>query len=407
MEKNIKENAGFYAMGIIAVIIAVLGITANTVYAHSGGYALGVGLVAIAFLFECFIFGISPKIVKTRTKGILFFTSYILTIYTILFIFGDLAKVKVYKSLYSGGVYVSKLQPLGVFALVFEVSCLILTVFFVARMILNLFGKEFKFYEKMLGTTVVRYQERDVLEIDVPPKDTDKLVASAKKALGHDEKLENAIENAKPESNQKIKTPEIRNAIGNKNLKDETNIPKKNINDLETSVPLTSGKAEYQTSESEINDGYYDFESADETVSLAEKLFMGNENDIPTDDETEREKYTEETTKIDNGNDPICFEMQSESNENVVAADSEIEVDDTQADNESENELQVDVENYEENETGELYADTHDVGEVLSDKEFHEDIRRDGISNRITDQVENPDDYIYGMFDYDTDTDDE
>lgn len=397
-------------MGIIAIIIAVLGITANTVYAHSGGYALGAGLVAVAFLFECFVFAISPKLAKTRTKGILFFTAYILTIYVILFIFGDLASIKVYQSTYINGVYESKLQPFGVFALIFEISCLILTVFFVARMILNLFGKEFKLYEKILGTTVLRYKERESVEIDVPQKDTDKLIASAKRMLGHDEKLTNALENAKTEEfDDKHKPSHIPDRIENPPKEKKKNIPKKDaVDEKDKSVKLEDSKdekLEITNNVPELNDDYDDFSYSDEEdITLAEKLFATGDSDALSEEHTSYE---------------VNENNESEENEKIYvdSSDSEVVVTENYSQNTSEddihsqeeivseNESQESFENYDISGTGELYADTHDVGGVLTDSEIHADVRKDGISNRITDQVENPDDDIYALFDYDSDDD--
>lgn len=397
-------------MGIIAIIIAVLGITANTVYAHSGGYALGAGLVAVAFLFECFVFAISPKLAKTRTKGILFFTAYILTIYVILFIFGDLASIKVYQSTYINGVYESKLQPFGVFALIFEISCLILTVFFVARMILNLFGKEFKLYEKILGTTVLRYKERESVEIDVPQKDTDKLIASAKRLLGHDDKLTNALENAKTEEfDEKHKHSHVPDRIENPPKEKKKNIPKKDaVDEKDNSVKLEDSKdekLEITNNVPELNDDYDDFSYSDEEdISLAEKLFATGDSDALSEEDTSYEvnanNENEKNEKIyvdSSDNEVLVTENYSQNtSENDILSQAEIV---------SENESQERFENYDISGTGELYADTHDVGGVLTDAEIHADVRKDGISNRITDQVENPDDDIYALFDYDSDDD--
>lgn len=413
MEKNIKENAGFYSMGIIAIIIAVLGITANTVYAHSGGYALGAGLVAVAFLFECFVFAISPKLAKTRTKGILFFTAYILTIYVILFIFGDLASVKVYQSVYTKGVYESKLQPLGVFALIFEISCLILTVFFIARMILNLFGKEFKLYEKILGTTVLRYKERECVEIDIPQKDTDKLIASAKRSLGHDDKLTNALENAKTEEfDGKHKPSNIPDRIENPPKEKKKNSPKTDaVDGKDNSVKSEDSKDEkLEITENvpELNDDYDNFSCSDEEdISLAEKLFATSDSDALNEENTSYEaNENEENTESEENEKIYVDSLDSEVVVTENYSQNKIE-DDTHSQEEivSENEMQESFENYDISGTGELYADTHDVGGVLTDAEIHADVRKDGISNRITDQVENPDDDIYALFDYDSDDD--
>lgn len=395
MEKHIKENAGFYAMGIIAIIIAVLGITANTIYSHSGGYALGAGLVAVAFLFECFVFSISPKLVKTRTKGILLFTASILTIYTILFIFGDLANIRVYKSVYTDGLYSSKLQPFGVFALVFEVFCLILTVFFVSRMLLNLFGKEFKLYEKLLGTTVLRYKERDKVELDLPQKDTDKLVASAKRALGHDDKLTKAIENAKPEEeDSKNKTPLVRN-VNEKRINDV----KKNSTSNESVVNerITASVEITENGQAESDNEYLNFDYEDETLVSAERFF--SENNVSVDDKDASENKTDESLQ----NDELLSAPLIVSEDEKELSNDEVQDNENESVDTAEIQPQTDEINYDVSGTGELYADSNDVGGVLSEFEIHEDIRKDGVSNRITEQVENPDDDIYGLFDYDSD----
>ena len=62
MEKKLKENVGFYAMGILAVIIAVLSITANVLCKKTGGYALGAGICLVVLLCEFFVFAMSPRI---------------------------------------------------------------------------------------------------------------------------------------------------------------------------------------------------------------------------------------------------------------------------------------------------------------------------------------------------------
>lgn len=397
MEKNVKENASFYALGIIAIIIAVLGITANTIYSHSGGYALGAGLVAVAFLFECFIFSISPKLVKTRTKGILFFTAAILVIYTILFIFGDLAKVIVYKSIYEDGAFVSKLQSFGVFALVFEVFCLILTVFFVLRMGLNLFGKEFKLYEKILGTNVLRYKERENVVMDVPPKDTEKLIASAKRSLGHDDKLTKAIENAKPEE---VELKHKKHVVHSENLRientDKENIPDKNIRNIRESVSSDNSK----NGQAELVNKIIDESPVSPETVQYENEYDLTENDTQISNETEDIQAETADTPIQNSDIIVVSE-----DETITSDDNAVFDEYNQNNNvvdESDKNTQEDETAYDICGTGELYADAHDVGGVLSGIDIQEDIRIDGISNRITEQVDSPDDDIYALFDYDS-----
>lgn len=420
MEKNIKENAGFYALGIIAIVIATLGITANIIYTHSGGYALGAGLVAVAFLFECFIYAISPKIAKTRAKGMLFFTASILTIYTILFIFGDLAKIKVYRSVYENGVYSSKLQPFGVFALVFEIVCLILTVFFVSRMVLNLFGKEIKFYEKILGTGIVRYKERENIEIDLPQKDTDKLIASAKRGLGGDESVAKSIENASVEDGFSTnKTPLIRESDEGKRKRSqskrlETNSESSNKNEKKDICELDADIGE---------SNYEDFSYDDDELSSAENFFSKNyidregvitfggeysEEDNVQHDDLNTLSTDDEKKNID---EKVVSQESELSNENVIIDENDVTVDELVIKEETLNVNQEPVENEvvdgvssgDVNDAGELYADSNELGGVLSEFEIHDDIRKEGVSNHITEQVENPDDDIYGMFDYDSD----
>lgn len=445
MEKNIRENVGFYAMGIIAIIIAVLGITANTMYTHTGGYALGAGCVAVAFLFECFIFAVSPKIAKTRTKGVLFFTAVILTIYTILFIFGDLAHIKAYKYLYVNGEYVSKLRPLGVFALVFEVICLILTMLLVARMVFNLFGKEFKLYEKILGTTVIRYKERDNVEIDLPPKDTEKLVASAKRALSHDEKLEKAIE-----APEESKTPKLENKTNtvpvkkdnkqtvantvnsNSAVSKKQNITVANGPDRGTySKNFSSGQANTkQTKEnttannnstSENLKSYSEVEE-DETLIMAERLFMGEsivysdtaEGDEPQNssiyNDSDSADYAEFVTPEVNSDEDSFYkadEGNSEQYENseIIATGELIQENVSELGELSVAEVDNSNEDYEEYHSNEVYADTSDVGGVLADNDIREDVRNSVIIHHITEQVDKEEDDIYSFFDYDSDND--
>lgn len=404
MEKNLKENASFYAMGIMAIIIAVLGITANTIYSHAGGYALGAGLVAVAFLFECFVFSISPSLAKTRTKGILFFTAFILTIYTILFIFGDLAKIKVYKSIYENGAFASKLQPLGVFALVFEVVCMILTVFFVARMILNLFGKEFKIYEKILGTTVLRYKERVNVTIDLPEKDTDKLLASAKRALQHDDEKAKVIENAEvSEIEIKNKTPLVRDADERKKEHVERKEQKKTSNNPAVSLSATptndpaNVEIEDNLDFSNVPNGDFENDNLDDA-----KRFFENTNfdDVQSDNkgtcDEEVNSQNEEILNEEENREELVF-----SSQNLTAESLNSPIEDTLENNPSNDESENDATDV--TGTTELYADSNDVGRVLSDVETREDVRNTGVTNRITEQVDSPDDDIYGLFDYDTD----
>lgn len=413
MEKNIKENASFYAMGIMAIIIAVLGITANTIYLHAGGYALGAGLVAVTFLFECFVFSISPRLAKTRTKGILFFTAIILTIYTILFIFGDLAKIKVYKSVYENGGFASKLQPLGVFALIFEVLSMILTVFFVARMILNLFGKEFKLYEKVLGTTVLRYKEREDVVLDLPEKDTDKLLASAQRALQHDDEKAKVIENAETtESDISRKTPLIRDADERKKERVEKKIEQKKIVDnaaVSTNRVEVNNKPEVEldnesdATELDLSNSETENEDFDNAKRFFENsLLDGVQNDTNVNKNVEITPQYAPIVNDATANEEVVATVQNNADE-ILNASIETVDENHISNGEGEVNAEDTGENFDITGVNELYADSNDVGRVLSEVETRGDIRNTGVTNRITEQVDSPDDDIYGLFDYDTD----
>lgn len=371
MDKNIKENASFYAMSLIAIVVAVLGITANSIYSQTGGYALGAGCAVVALVAEFFVFAISPQLTKTRTKGMLFFTSFIVTIYAILFILGDLARIKVYSYVFVGGAYVSKLQGLGKFALVFEIACIVITLLFVARLSLNLFGKEIKPYEKMLGTFVVRRKEVGQIELDLPEKDTAKLVAVAGRAVS-DEKFSKAIANSTQVDDQK--QPIIKDAPNAVKKENPQRVIDISGNALNVQIKSESGTKLEQphkidaVDEVEIcGDNFSEKDISQNVINESSvSALVEPDSDIIDDDSDKQEP---------------CVLSHGE------ISDSQIILDD------------IDLRAYES--TAEVYADSTDVGGVLSDNNVRDDVRTSNIINHITEQVESADDDIYGDFNYD------
>lgn len=350
MDKKIKENAGFYAVGMLSTLIAVLGITANALYVKTEGYALGVGLAIVALICEFFVFAISPAIVKTRTKGNIASSSIIVLIYSIAFVTSDLANVKTYAHVYESGVFVSKLTGFGKFVFAFEILCIVYVALSFLRMLLNLFGKEFKFYEKILGTEVVRYKERNDVVLDLPEKDTDKLITNAKRTLNSNQKLLKALEESEvvKEEPERIKV-----------------------------APKPENKT-VETITSEIEEREERLEQTD------------------TEKETKIENQTEE-------NDVVTYEN---SEENKIENDVNRIESDVENDKDNEEKEQIENENIEEriDENGEipfeLYADSQDVGGVLP-TEPKEDFRNTCLVHHITEQVDNADDDVYNDFDYD------
>lgn len=352
MDSKIKENAGFYAVGILSTIIAILGITANTLYLKTDGYALGVGLSLVALICEFFVFAISPKIVKVRAKGMIASSVILTIVYSVAFIVCDIANVKAYSHVFESGVFVSKLTGFGKFVFAFEILCIVYVVLSGIRMLLNLFGKEFKFYEKILGTEVVRYKEKPELVLDLPEKDTDKLITTAKRTLNSNQKLVKALEESVVEDEPTEEKTEKTQPVENK-------IVREVVEEIEQEEKAIDAISE-QPEEAEEN------------------------SDVPIEQEKPKENVEEDKS-----------EVEETANEN----------DDTQEQVESE-EVQENAETPEENESdeaipSELYADSQDVGGVVNEYEQNEDFRNTCLVHHITEQVENADDDIYNDFDYD------
>ena len=353
MDSKIKENAGFYAVGILSTIIAILGITANTLYLKTDGYALGVGLSLVALICEFFVFAISPKIVKVRAKGMIASSMILTIVYSVAFIVCDIANVKAYSHVFESGVFVSKLTGFGKFVFAFEILCIVYVVLSGIRMLLNLFGKEFKFYEKILGTEVVRYKEKPELVLDLPEKDTDKLITTAKRTLNSNQKLVKALEESVVEDEPTEEKTEKSQPVENK-------IVREVVEEIEQEEKAIESTTDEQTEEAEES------------------------GDVPIEQEKPQENVDEDKS-----------EVEEATNEN----------DYTQEQVESE-EVQENAETPEENESdeaipSELYADSHDVGGVVNEYEQNEDFRNTCLVHHITEQVENADDDIYNDFDYD------
>lgn len=388
MEKKLKENVGFYAMGILAVIIAVLGITANVLCKKTGGYALGAGVCLVVLLCEFFVFAISPTITKTRTKGILFVSSFLIFIYSILFFVCDIVHVKAFSYAFENGVYVTKTTGLGKFAVVFEVFCMIILFFLFLRMILNLFGKEIKFYEKLLGTQIVRYKENPDLTLDLPEKDTDKLVITAQRALSSDKKLLKNIQNSveiKDETKQQTETktefkPQVNKKDEHKQQIKIQDKPYEQQQNDNNSAPILNKQTCSSTQTVENKQDIAASQSVDE-----KPIYTANEKPtyapIQTSEEeqnfiTNKESSTESK---DDADDITPYQDYTDNSEIVVNEDIN-------------NEQDV-----------EIAIDPQDVGGVILDYEQREDYRNPCIIHHITEQVDNKDDDIYSNFNYDDD----
>lgn len=355
MDSKIKENAGFYAVGVLSTIIAILGITANTVYLKNGGYALGVGLSFIALVCEFFVFAVSPKIVKVRAKGIIASSIIMTLIYAIAFIVSDIANVKAYVNVFESGVFISKLTGFGKFVFAFEILCMVYLALSGIRMLLNLFGKEFKFYEKILGTEVVRYKEKSELVLDLPEKDTDKLITNAKRTLNSNQKLVKALEESVVVEDE---PPLVEKSVKPQPI--ENKIVREVVKEIEQEEQAVLENNEIEQEETDNKNAVDMQESEQSTVEVQES------------------EQIEEAEQVD----------ENERNEDETQDESE------QADEQETDQTEEDV-------PSELYADSEDVGGVVNEYEQNEDFRNTCLVHHITEQVENADDDIYNDFDYD------
>lgn len=358
MDKRIRENACFYASGLIATLIAVLGICANSIYAKSGGYAIAFGCVVVALLCGFFIYAITPNLTQTRTKGMIALSCIISFLYTIIFIVVDIGKTKIYKWENVDGTIVSSLTGFGNTVLVFEILCIIASFLLVLRMLLNLFGKEIAFYEKWLGTPSVRYKERKEIALELPEKDTDKLINSAKRAIELDPKLRKAIEDSVFTEND---------AVVNKMKETKTTSVTKKV------------EREYVESKSDVV-------NEPEIVDI-EKNKLDEIVIEPVEPESEKHEILEEVESVTES----VEDNHEEPAENTV---EDIEDDDSTTDEpQSEPAQPVD---------STIFADSIDVGEV-NEFEINEDLRNTNLIHHITEQVDSDDDDIYSDFNYDDD----
>lgn len=357
MDKRIRENACFYALGLIATLIAVLGICANSIYSRSGGYAIAFGCVIVALLCGFFIYAISPNLTKTRTKGMVALSCILAFLYTIIFIVVDIGKTKIYSYENIDGNIVSKLSGFGKTVFIFEVLCIIAVFLLVLRMLLNLFGKEMKFYEKLLGTPSVRYKERKDIVLEIPEKDTDKLLTSAKRAIDLDPKLRKAIEESVFIEEEKITdSPEINEKTVTKKSEKEYIEPKRDI-----------------VKEPELN--------IEEPIMDSDNIVVEKSDSITA---TDKYESVEESTEpvFDNGpkDNDIQESIAEDINENIIDESSEPRSDNEEA----------------------LFGDSTDVGEI-NEYEINEDFRNTNLIHHITEQVDSDDDDIYSNFNYDDD----
>lgn len=362
MDKRIRENASFYALGLIATLIAVLGICANSIYAKAGGYAIAFGCVVVALLCGFFIYAISPNLAKTRTKGMIALSCILVFLYTIIFIVVDIGKTSIYKYENIDGNIVSKLSGFGNVVFIFEVLCIIATFLLVLRMILNLFDKEIKFYEKLLGTPSLRYKERKEIVLELPEKDTDKLLSSAKRAIDFDPKLRKAIE-------ESVLVEEDNVSVSVES--DENHITKKSEREYIEPIHDIVKEPEFHVEEST--------ENSDDIVVESTNIEDGNsESDIL---EESTEPIFEDNLKDNEQHEESVVEVNEE-----IAADSSLsQSEDSQAVNERE-----------------LFGDSTDVGEI-NEYEINEDFRNTNLIHHITEQVDSDDDDIYSDFNYDDD----
>lgn len=357
MDKRIRENACFYASGLIATLIAVLGICANSIYLRSGGYAIAFGCVIVALLCGFFIYAISPNLTKTRTKGMVALSCILAFLYTIIFIVVDIGKTKIYIYENIDGNIVSKLSGFGKTVFVFEVLCIIAAFLLILRMLLNLFGKEMKFYEKLLGTPSVRYKERKDIVLELPEKDTDKLLTSAKRAIDFDPKLRKAIEESVFIEEEKVTTSAETN---------EKTVTKKNEKEyIEPKHDIVK--------EPELN--------IEEPIVDSDSIVVESVNIVTEIDENDTVEEPIETVSDDKEKDNDIKENIAEEINEDIADDSN----ETRSNNEDA-----------------LFGDSTDVGDI-NEYEINEDFRNTNLIHHITEQVDSDDDDIYSDFNYDDD----
>ncbi len=357
MDKRIRENACFYASGLIATLIAVLGICANSIYSRSGGYAIAFGCVIVALLCGFFIYAISPNLTKTRTKGMVALSCILAFLYTIIFIVVDIGKTKIYIYENIDGNIVSKLSGFGKTVFVFEVLCIIAAFLLILRMLLNLFGKEMKFYEKLLGTPSVRYKERKDIVLELPEKDTDKLLTSAKRAIDFDPKLRKAIEESVFIEEEKVTTSAETN---------EKTVTKKNEKEyIEPKHDIVK--------EPELN--------IEEPIVGSDSIVVESVNIVTENDENDTVEEPIETVSDDKEKDNDIKENIAEETNEDIADDSN----ETRSNNEDA-----------------LFGDSTDVGDI-NEYEINEDFRNTNLIHHITEQVDSDDDDIYSDFNYDDD----
>ncbi len=358
MDKRIRENACFYASGLVATLIAVLGICANSIYSKSGGYAIAFGCVVVALLCGFFIYAITPNLTQTRTKGMVALSCIISFLYTIIFIVVDIGKTKIYKWKNVDGTIVSSLTGFGKTVVVFEVLCIIASFLLVLRMLLNLFGKEIAFYEKWLGTPSVRYKERKEIALELPEKDTDKLINSAKRAIELDPKLRKAIEDSLFTDNDAVvnKTSENKTTSGTKKVEREY---------VESKSDVINEPEIMDVEERKFDDIVIEHIEPDveETVTIEEG------EGVPEAVEDNHEELTENTVENIENCDNEAEKPQSETSQPVNST---------------------------------IFADSVDVGEV-NEYEINEDFRNTNLIHHITEQVDSDDDDIYSDFNYDDD----
>lgn len=181
---KIKENKSFYLIGLCAAISYAAGIFAGSVYNKFGGLAIGLVIALIAFFAEVYFIATAGAVAKTRSKGTLVVSAVLALFYVGLFISCDIAGKTPISAIINSeaSIFGIDTQPtkFGTALIVFEMLCLTILLLTIARYTANAFGKEWSFYERLLGTMRARQEHKDDDISELPRKDTDRIVLEAK-----------------------------------------------------------------------------------------------------------------------------------------------------------------------------------------------------------------------------------